>query len=174
MSIKLKRIFIYITLITFSVFISAMIMLKVLGVRTFNILSGNMMPNFNPGEKVVVLKKYYKENPIIRGDVVVFRYPEDERTYIGRVVGLGGEVIQIWGSDVHINKEALPEPYVDQELSQGNHTMLQKQIGDDQLFIMGDNRDNSRDSRHIGNIYASDVVGKIDLSGRWDFMKTKF
>ncbi len=102
-----------------------------------------------------------------RGDVLVFKYPEDpERDFIKRLIGLPGETIELRQSRVFINGEPIAEPYLD-AMRQGGHmppdiraTFGPQVVPDGHLFMMGDNRDNSSDSRVWGAVPEKDIVGK--------------
>ncbi|MEX2271664.1 MAG: signal peptidase I [Vicinamibacterales bacterium] len=125
---------------------------------------------------------------IRRGDIIVFKYPEEpERDFIKRVIGLPGETIELRNKKVHVNGTPLDEPYVHLMFppsasggdssataqSQGRPWDLRETFGpvtvpSDQLFMMGDNRDNSQDSRFWGFLPRSFVKGRA-LVIYWSF-----
>jgi signal peptidase I len=96
-----------------------------------------------------------------RGDVVVFHAPDQPKDYIKRVVGLPGETIQIDKGQVFVNGELLDEPY---EVRRSAASAPVVTLGPDELFVMGDNRPNSRDSRSWGPLSMDAVVGRSLVS----------
>jgi signal peptidase I len=118
---------------------------------------------------------------IRRGDIVVFKYPEDpERDFIKRVVGLPGETIELRDHQVHVNGRAIEEPYAHylprpQGMGGGEITSddVRERYGPVQVpagsvFVMGDNRDNSQDSRYWGFLPKENIKGKALLI-YWSF-----
>jgi signal peptidase I len=132
------------------------------------IVSGASMENtFRTGQYLIVDQLSYHFHPPQRGDVIVFRYPRDpSKFFIKRVIGLPGETITIDGSTVEIfNNEnpdgvKLEEPYVKKMTT--TSTMTEK-LGKDEYFVMGDNRDESSDSRMWGVLRRDKIVGRTFL-----------
>ncbi len=127
----------------------------------------SMVPQLHDGERLLVNKLiYYKFKAfhwghIERGDIVVFWYPNDpEKSYVKRVVGLPGEHVEIRGGKVFINEKRLEEPYLDTEHNQIPTNLTPKDIGTGYYFVMGDNRDNSSDSRTWGLVPEKYIYGK--------------
>lgn len=107
--------------------------------------------------------EYWVFHPPQRGDIVVLRPPiEPDRPYIKRVIGLPGDRIAIHDGAVYINGERLEEPYLNGLATAWSGTMGTEEIliPDDHVFVMGDNRNNSTDSRAFGAIHIDDVIGK--------------
>jgi signal peptidase I len=132
--------------------------------QAFYIPSESMEPTLKPGDRVLVNKLSYDLHGIHRGDIVVFKRPPAEagdptiKDLIKRVVGLPGDTIEARNGQVYINGQPLKESY----LPPGTVTTnlpLQK-ISPGQYFVMGDNRTNSKDSRYIGTIPGSLIVGR--------------
>lgn len=123
-------------------------------VRVENI---SMLPTLQPGEFIIVNKMAYKLGQIKGGDIVVFHYPQDPREdYIKRVIGVPGDVITIEGQKVFVNNNLLTEPYISAEPQYtGTWTVPQ-----DQLFVLGDNRNQSSDSHSWGFVPLENLVGK--------------
>ncbi|MBU0510522.1 MAG: signal peptidase I [Chloroflexi bacterium] len=119
--------------------------------------SGSMQETLHPGDFVFVNKLAYRFGALGRGDVVVFDPPFDSpEPYIKRMIGLPGDEIIIEDGKVYINGELLPEPYIREEFhSNGNWLVPQ-----DSVFFMGDNRNNSSDSRSWGVTPLENVIGK--------------
>jgi signal peptidase I len=121
----------------------------------------SMQPTLYAGNFVFVNKLAYQWGEPDRGDVIVFRYPPDPNQvpYIKRIVGLPGEVISINGGKVYVDGDLLIEAY----LSSSTHYDGQWHVGEDHLFVMGDNRNNSSDSRTWGTVPIENVIGKAEV-----------
>ena len=135
-------------------------------VQAFKIPSGSMLPTLQIGDHILVNKFLYYFTPIQRGDVIVFKFPQDEtRDFIKRVIGLPGETVEIRGKQVLVNGTPLSEPYAvfdDWPVSRlGERERLGPiVVPPDRLFMMGDNRDHSMDSRVWGLLDIHKVKGK--------------
>jgi signal peptidase I len=144
-------------------------LLIVIPVRTFIaqpfIVSGaSMESTFHTGEYLIVDQLTYEFNKPVRGDVIVFRYPKDpSKFFIKRVIGLPGETITIEGSTVRISNAEQPngfildEPYIKSMI---NGSELTEKLGDREYFVMGDNRDQSSDSRFWGVLQEERIIGR--------------
>jgi signal peptidase I len=160
-------------------------------VQAFKIPTGSMENNLLIGDHLLVNKFVFAptafpiESAILpiqtirRGDVVVFKYPEDpERDFIKRVIGLPGETLELRNKRVYIDGKPLEEPYVHFLLpprsgSEGTSLDVREQYGPvtvppDHYFMMGDNRDNSEDSRYWGFLPRRYVKGKA-LMVYWSY-----
>ncbi len=117
----------------------------------------SMEPNLHSGEYVVVNKLAYQLGQPHLGDVIVFHFPGDpQQEYIKRVIGVPGDRIQVMNGRVLVNGNPIPEPYVAAEPAyQGNWT-----VPPANLFVLGDNRNNSSDSHSWGTVPLNYVVGK--------------
>jgi signal peptidase I len=133
--------------------------------QAFYIPSESMEPTLKPGDRVLVNKLSYDVHSIHRGDIVVFKRPPAEagnpaiKDLIKRVVGLPGETIEARNDDkVYINGKLLKESY----LPAGTITnpFAPRVVPSGKYFVMGDNRSNSSDSRFIGAIPGSLIVGR--------------
>ena len=120
--------------------------------------SVSMQPTLFAGNFVVVNKLAYQFGEPERGDIVVFEYPPDpnQDPYIKRVIGLPGESVQIADGKVMINGVHIQEPYLVSDTHQGGGWS----VPEDSLFVMGDNRRNSSDSRSWGVVPLENVIGK--------------
>jgi signal peptidase I len=119
--------------------------------------SFSMEPTLFKGDYVVVNKLSYKIGSPERGDIVVFRYPPSpDEQYIKRVVGLPGDRIHISDGEVFVNDDLLIEPYLGVSTKSGGDWV----VPEDSLFVMGDNRNNSSDSRVWGMVPFDNLVGK--------------
>jgi len=138
-------------------------------VQAFVIPSGSMLPTLRIGDYLLVNKFVYLFRPIRRGDIIVFKFPQDEaRDFIKRVVGLPGETLEIRDRQVFIDGKPLHEPYAvfsEPPLfgSPVPYHLGPMVIPPGHLFMMGDNRDNSLDSRSWGLLEESKVVGEASI-----------
>lgn len=122
----------------------------------------SMQPTLYAGDMVIVNKLAYRfNNSPHRGDVIVFKYPPDPESipYIKRVVGLPGDQVHIANGKVYINGQLIDEPYLKVSTNRGGDWT----VPDKQLFVMGDNRNNSRDSRAWGFVPFENIIGRAEL-----------
>ena len=99
-----------------------------------------------------------------RGDVVVLRPPGNKRwRYVKRVIGLGGDTLRIRSGKVYLNDQPLEEPYA---VGPTGPNMEPRQVPADSVYVLGDNRLNSEDSRLFGSVSMKSIEGKIK-PGRW-------
>ena len=173
-------------------------------VQAFKIPTGSMENNLLIGDHLLVNKFIFGPTPLAigravlpvrpirRGDIVVFKYPDEpERDFIKRVIGLPGDTIELRNKKVHVNGQPLDEPYVHFLTAPSNDYQevtsfdVRERFGPvtvpaDQYFVMGDNRDNSQDSRYWGFLPRGHVKGKALLiywsyeSGREDYVDDGF
>lgn len=124
----------------------------------FYIPSPSMQPTLYPHDRIIVNKAVYRFHPPERGDIVVFKFPLDpSRDLIKRIVALEGETIEIRQGYVYINGRRLEEPYISNELTP-NYGPYRVPKG--YYFVMGDNRNNSEDSRIWGPLAKKYIIGK--------------
>ncbi|WP_107942278.1 signal peptidase I [Metasolibacillus sp. FSL H7-0170] len=134
----------------------------------------SMMPTLENGDRMIVNKIGYKIGSPDRFDIVVFHAPE-QKDYIKRVIGLPGDHVEYKDDQLYINGEPIDEPYLDQykaEIVEGNLTGNFKLqdidpnldvIPDGHVFVMGDNRRFSKDSRHIGIVNQKEIIGNTSI-----------
>ena len=132
------------------------------------VMGYSMYPTIQPYNYLIVSKLPYISGEPSHGDIVVFKahiYSEngDKKDLIKRVIGVAGDVIEVKDDAVYRNGEALLEDYVNGGLTPGE--MAPFTVDEGYIFVMGDNRPNSMDSRDpgIGEIPVADVLGKVDL-----------
>jgi len=117
-----------------------------------------MSPNFNDGDRVIINRNV---GELKRGDVIMFLYPKDtSKWYIKRVVGLPGENVELREDKVFVNGQILDEPYIDQKYNQTRGTFAPKTVPENHYYVLGDNRDNSSDSRYWGTVSKDLITGK--------------
>jgi signal peptidase I len=127
-----------------------------------------MEPNLDVGQRLLINKVAYQFHEPERGDIIVFRHSDSKTDYIKRIIGLPGDILEIKGGVVYINGSKLVEPYIQDP---PRYTLNQLTIGEDNYFVLGDNRNNSNDSHHGWTVLREDIVGKAWLSiwppGEW-------
>ncbi len=123
----------------------------------FRIEGQSMEPNLHDGEYVIVDKVSYALHAPERGDVIVLLRPNPDKDLIKRIIGLPGDTLEVRNGQVYVNGAALTEPYLNQPT---NSTIPARQVEPGRYFVMGDNRNNSSDSRSFGSISRSDIVGR--------------
>jgi signal peptidase I len=125
----------------------------------------SMLPRLHDGERIFVNKLVYYHWPKLdRGDIVVFWFPDDpDKSYIKRVIGLPGEIVEMRGGRIQIDGQELKEPYLDPQLNVGRMTLPATLVKPHYYFVMGDNRDNSSDSRIWGQVPEKYIYGKALL-----------
>ncbi len=167
-------------------------------VQAFKIPTGSMEENLLIGDHLLVNKFVFGPTAtslerrllpigtIKRGDVIVFKYPEEpDRDFIKRVIGLPGETVEVREKKVYVNGQGLDEPYVhflqppstNSEFHETTSFDVRERYGPvtvppNQYFVMGDNRDNSQDSRYWGFLPRENVKGKA-LVIYWSYQAEK-
>ena len=160
----------------------ALAVILAVGIRTyvvqlFYIPSGSMEPTLHgatadhSGDRVVVNKFVYRFNPPQRGDIVVFVAPtEADKDFIKRVIAVGGDVIEIRDGHVIVDGKPTTETYVAGEFAGAEFGPVDVPKG--KLFVIGDNRGNSSDSRVFGPIDEDKVIGEA-IATYWPFNRIR-
>ena len=131
-------------------------------VQSSIVVFSSMEPNLHEGQRLLISKVVYKFHEPERGDIIVFPNPNNpDEDYIKRIIGLPGETIEIKGGMVYINGLKLDEPYIKDPPS---HPFPEQEIPEDNYFVLGDNRNNSTDSRTGWTVPLESIVGKAWLS----------
>lgn len=132
--------------------------------QPFIVSGASMEETFSSGEYLIVDQLSYQFDDPEPGDVVVFRYPRNPSTFfIKRIIGEPGDTITIDGNVVTITNDAYPsglvldEPYIN---SMAPNTFLNETLGEREYFVMGDNRDQSSDSRVWGVLQEENIIGR--------------
>ncbi len=146
-------------------------------IQPFYVKGASMEPNFYDHEYLIIDEIGYRLHQPQRGEIVVFRYPNDPRQYfIKRIVGLPGERIKVSGGQVWVYNAEHPDGKVLDEHSYlgAIYTSGERdvQLADDEYFLMGDNRGASLDSRAFGPVSRSFIVGRVWFRG-WPPEKIK-
>lgn len=139
-------------------------------VEAYEIKGRSMVPAFDDGQRVVVLKLF---SDIQRGDIVIFSSQDDPgKDLIKRVIALPGERIQIRKGIVRINGKVLKEGYL-QDKDYGLYDAeIDEEVGSGQIYVLGDNRDDSHDSRRFGSVSEESLKGKVVVRW-WPFHEVK-
>ena len=125
--------------------------------------TGSMKNTIMEGDRLIGFRLSYKFSKPERGDIVIFKYPDDEtQTYVKRVIGTPGDIVQIANGKVYINNEELEETYLKEpmNISTKQETYV---VPEGHYFMMGDNRNSSLDSRYWTNTYVAEdkILAKV-------------
>jgi signal peptidase I len=160
-------------------------------VSPFIVDGPSMQPNFWNRERIIVNKIMYDIRQPQRGEVIVFHVPQEGRDFIKRVIGLPSETVKVEGDKVYINGKQIEENYLKDAYEKAhaegvlynsndtdrsnfpNSSFPDAVVPEGMLFVMGDNRSNSEDSRMIGFIPIDRIVGRADLIF-WPINEFKF
>ena len=131
--------------------------------QPFIVSGASMQPNFDSKQYLVVDQLSYRFSKPERGEVIIFKYPNDPSTFfIKRIIGLPNETVEMHSGELTIKNDALPggfhieEPYIKEEI---NDTFIVT-LEDDEYFVLGDNRKHSSDSRVWGPLKDRFIIGK--------------
>jgi len=144
---------------------AAYLMVNYVGERT-EVRGDSMYPALNDGDQLIVDLISYRFTDPKRFDIVVFPFQYQEDTYyIKRIIGLPGETVQIADGVIYINGKVLEDPYGNEEIRNAGLASAEITLGDQEYFVLGDNRNNSTDSREpsVGNISRDQILGKAIL-----------
>lgn len=135
--------------------------------RTYQVDGPSMQPGLHTGERVLVNQLAFDFGSPQRGDIIVFHPPSDpSQVYVKRVIGIPGDRISISANSVAVNGHALDEPYIapiDPSAPENDNVLPSITLGPNQYFVMGDNRQDSVDSRIFGYVPRANIIGKAQL-----------
>lgn len=144
-------------------------------IQPFYVKGASMEPNFYDKEYLIIDEISYRFHEPRRGDIVVFKYPRNpEEYFIKRIIGLPGEKIQVKDGFVYIyNKEheegiQLTEKYLSEDIRTYGLNEEIITLGDNEYYILGDNRNSSKDSRSFGPVDKKFLTGRVLFRG-WPF-----
>jgi len=129
----------------------------------FMVEGQSMFPTLHDTERLVVNKIVYEMHEPERGDIIVFEYPQDrEKDFVKRVIGVPGDKIEIKDYKVFRNGEPIEEPYISEPTAPTNITYT---VPDGTVFVLGDNRPHSKDSRYpeVGYVPYDLIIGRAEL-----------
>lgn len=143
------------------------VLIGVFAIQPVVVEGSSMLPHLHDGERLLVNKLVYynirgvRWGHLERGDIVVFWYPkEPDKSYVKRIIGMPGDTVEISQGKVRINGVELEENYLDGLRNQSLAPLSARRIDPHHFFVMGDNRDNSSDSRIWGLVPEKYIYGK--------------
>ena len=150
--------------VKFILVVFCIVFLMVYVVSVTQVVGDSMSPTLENQEVLILNKAKYRFSDVKRGDIIAFTY-EDTKYLIKRVIGMPGEYVSIKDNKVYINGYYYVEDYLkDVDTPDFELTDLGfAKIPDDMYFVLGDNRDNSLDSRKIGLVKKSDIIGEVAM-----------
>ena len=145
------------------VLLGTYLLITFVGQRT-SVSGSSMEPTLSNNDQLILDKISYRFSEPQRFDIIVFPFQYAEKTfYVKRIIGLPGETVQIdLQGNIYINGQILNEDYGKETINFAGLAVEPITLGDDEYFVMGDNRNNSSDSRDpsVGNIRRSNIIGK--------------
>lgn len=147
------------------VVVAMFLVIQFVGQRTI-VIGDSMNPTLEDGENLITDKITYRFKEPKRFDIVVFPYKDNtSKLLIKRIIGMPGETVQVIDGYVYINGHKLEEEYGNAVMTDGGLASNPITLGSDEYFVLGDNRNNSQDSRFasVGNIRRSDIIGRAWL-----------
>lgn len=151
----------------------AYLIITYVGQRT-QVSGSSMETTLSDGDNLLVDKITYRFSEPKRFDIIVFPFQYDTDTYyIKRIIGMPGETVQIdYDGNIYINGSLLEESYGREVIQNPGRAAEPITLGEDEYFVMGDNRNNSSDSRDpsVGNIHRKDIIGRAWVR-IWPFSK---
>lgn len=152
---------------------AAYLIITYVGQRT-QVSGSSMETTLSDGDNLLVDKITYRFSEPKRFDIIVFPFQYDTDTYyIKRIIGMPGETVQIdYDGNIYINGSLLEESYGREMIQNPGRAAEPITLGEDEYFVMGDNRNNSSDSRDpsVGNIHRKDIIGRAWVR-IWPFSK---
>lgn len=157
------------------IFLFVLIFIMVYVFSITQVVGSSMSPTLKENEVLFLNKAQYKFFDVKRGDIVSLEYA-DTKYLIKRIIGLPGEKVEIRNNQVYINDVKLEENYLEEKLTYDDFSINDlgyKVIPENMYFVLGDNRENSLDSREIGLIKKEQIKGKIFMKF-WPISKVEF
>lgn len=145
--------------------LAALLLVRTTLVAPVRVASASMLPTYAAGDVVLVSRRPPDLPDLDRGDLVTFRSPADGRSTLKRVVGLPGDRLVILDSRLFVNGRRVAEPQVDHRLIDGYYSRTYT-VPTGTVFVLGDNRGNSVDSRDYGAVPADELLGRVLLAVR--------
>lgn len=150
---------------TIVVGLSIFVVIYLFFMQPHEVKGDSMLPNFHNGEYILTDKISYRFRKPQRGDVVIFKSPENpDIDYIKRVIALPGESVRVQDGAVYVNDKRLPEEYEpDKTTILGNGFLKEGEeiiVAEDNYFVLGDNRFHSSDSREFGPTTQTSIIGR--------------
>jgi signal peptidase I len=148
----------------------AVVGLRLFMLEPFRIPSDSMAPTLRPGDQVLVDKRAYDDRPPHRGDLAVFHAPRTGEILLKRVVAIGGDTVGIEDGALVVDGRRRREPYADPDAIDSVY-FGPVRVRPGTVFVLGDNRANSEDSREFGAVPTASLIGRVRARiwppGRW-------
>ena len=148
------------------VLVMAFVLVYFVGLRT-SVVGSSMSDTLEAGDEILVNRFVYKVTAPKRGDVIVFLPNGNKKShyYVKRVIGVPGDTIQIKNGILYVNGEEYKETPERDKMDEAGLAKEEITVGEDEYFVLGDNRNNSEDSRYanIGNVKKEYIIGKVWL-----------
>jgi len=137
--------------------------IRVFAIQPFIVEGESMEPNFQNNDYLITEKIVYRFKEPARGDIVIFKPPDSPQVnYIKRIIGLPGETVEIKKDGIYVNNQPLAEQYLVRSYESHELKPAAKvSLGANEYYVMGDNRDHSRDSRELGPIPRQNIVSHV-------------
>ncbi|MDH0292384.1 signal peptidase I [Pseudomonas sp. GD04087] len=138
--------------------------MRLLGMTTYSIRSSSMNPTLQPGDYILTSAASYAFGTPTAGDVVVFLNPKDpQHSYVKRIVAGPGDRVRISDGRLYLNDREIAQPYLlgAQNRAADSRRLVEHRVPEEHYFLLGDNRDNSLDSRFFGDVPRANLVGRV-------------
>jgi signal peptidase I len=149
--------------------VSLAIVIRIFVFEPFNVVGPSMKTTLETGNLILVNKLVYRFEEPERGEVIVFHAPQ-RKEYVKRVIALPGETVEAKNNKILINGKIMEEPYLATDMRTRDFDLVRVPLG--KVFVLGDNRLDSTDSRVIGPIGMSEIVGRVEMV-YWPFQMWK-
>ena len=173
MNINKLKDFMFTSVYFLVIIVLAFLIIKYVGQRT-EVVGRSMEPTLEDADNLIVDKISYRFKNPERYDIIVFPYRDDSGMYyIKRIIGMPGERVYInERGDVFVNGDRLEEAYIKDKAEDAGLAANTIQLGEDEYFVLGDNRNNSTDSRspEVGNVKKDEIIGRAFVR-IWPFDK---
>ena len=148
-------------LITLIVAVAVFFLLQIT-IQSSVVVGSSMNPTLEHGQRLLVNKLAYKFHPPERGDVIVFRSPNNQRTeFVKRVIAVPSDNVEVKSETVYVNGTQLYEPYI---AAPPHYALSEQEVPQESYFVLGDNRNNSNDSHKGWTVPYQNIIGKAWLS----------
>jgi signal peptidase I len=133
-----------------------------------SVMGASMEPTLHTGDRIFISRVAYRMGEISRGDVVIIKSPRNpDIEYVKRVIGLPGETLLFKDGEVYVNDYLLEEPYLTEKTNLWQNGFVEENIPyvvpENHIFVMGDNRPRSSDSREFGPVPVESIIGKATV-----------
>lgn len=152
-------------ILTLGVAVAAALVIRTFLFEPVRVDGASMSDTLLDGEVMLVTKPEYLKGDPQFGDVVICKYPGRTEKFVKRVMGVPGDELMIISNIVFRNGEPVSEPYLTAERNDDGFSMAPYKLGEDEYFVMGDNRDNSHDCRNMNGYYSPEAITRDMIVG---------